>query len=224
MTYTPAPKGDKPRRSQKGHNRLGSLIKEIREKRRKFTRSAVIARYQAALAHIDRNYDYSEVINEAWLARVERNDINNVDQRTLHLLCRALECTQIEQMEVMVAAGRNVMANHNGEMTEGMLVIQFMAMSLYSDPMIRKLATEMMRDRRFFELSESDRHSIMVEVLKVAKLPEADSIVSTTNIGIDGNSAKTTPPSIAAPQQGTVDTSPKETTPSAGETLKEDTV
>jgi len=161
------------RRLARSPRSWGSLLKEVRE-RRQFTRGQLIARFQAELANNDPDYDFTEVISEPWLARAEKNGVANADQRTLHLLCRALQCSLIEQMQIMLAAERNMLLNDAGEMTEEMLLIIFLARSLHANPAVRKLARMLMHNRRFFDLSESDRSEIITEMLKVVKAPDPE--------------------------------------------------
>lgn len=183
MTVREPPSNGRSRRIRYQRS-WGTLIKDVRE-RRQFTRGQLIARFQAELASIDPEYDYTEVISEPWLSRAEKNGVANVDQRTLHLICRALQCTFIEQMQIMLAAERNMLLNDNGEMTEELLLMIFTARSLYADPVVRKLVRKLMHNRRFFDLSESDRNAIIAEVLKVVKASDGDS----SNAGENNGSA-----------------------------------
>lgn len=152
---------------------LGKLIRHIRESR-KFRRADVIARYQTELGKIDPDFDFREVISDAWLSRLEKGLISDIEPRKLHLLCRALDCTPIQQMEVMVRADRNAMTNHDGEITEDLLAVMWFAKSLYANPDIRRISKQFMKNRRFFELTETDRALIVNAMFDVMRRTDAE--------------------------------------------------
>ncbi|MBK9945556.1 MAG: helix-turn-helix domain-containing protein [Kouleothrix sp.] len=95
----------------------GALIRTMREKRQ-WKRRELIARYQQRLEERNPNYDLSEIPSETWLGRVETGQSATVTRQNIVLLCEALECTQKEQVDVLLAADRNIFANPDGEMSK----------------------------------------------------------------------------------------------------------
>lgn len=110
-------------RSKSGTARLkknvhwGIFIRRMREAR-SWKRRELIARYQQRLEDQNPNHDLSEVPSETWLGRVENGKSATVTRQNIVLLCEALECTQQEQVDVLLAADRNIFANPEGEMSQ----------------------------------------------------------------------------------------------------------
>lgn len=110
-------------RSKSGTVRLnkqaywGTLIRQMREARG-WKRRELIARYQQRLEEQNPNYDLSEIPSETWLGRVENGKSATVTRQNIVLLCEALECSQQDQVNVLLAADRNIFASPEGEMSQ----------------------------------------------------------------------------------------------------------
>jgi transcriptional regulator with XRE-family HTH domain len=146
---------------------LGALLKATREARR-MSRSKLLHKYHQEMEQLYPDYDDSEIRSEAWLARVERDEVY-VSILALELLCRALDCKDSERVRLLKCADRIPFVTPAGETTVAADVLTFAMVCLHNDPQVRETIHTLMRDRRVLTLEKGDLFEIISEVIEMAK-------------------------------------------------------
>lgn len=167
MAY-PAIQSAAKRRKRCGEGEsLGGLIKELRQAQH-LSRSQLLHLYHRELERIDPENEDWEIRSEAWLARVERNEVY-VSTFTLELLCRALQCKENERVWLFKCAERIPFITPDGETTVAADVLTWAMVCLYHDPQVRAMIETLIRDRRVFTLEKAELFEIISAVLEIVR-------------------------------------------------------
>jgi transcriptional regulator with XRE-family HTH domain len=143
----------------------GELIRERREKQG-WTRSELLARYQNKLGQVNPDYEFSEIPSEAWLARIERGESDNVSRLEIDLLCEALELSVSEHVDVLLRADRNIFAGPNGKTTDEGQFLAYTMSRITKKSKVQKAIRDRLGERRASTLDESELLRITFEVLQ----------------------------------------------------------
>ena len=150
----------------------GELILSLRTQKH-LTRSALISRCCKRMSEIDPEYDDKDVPNEAWLARVERNESVTATRQKIELLCAALCATPRQRWEILIAAGLNVFTEPDGEATPESRLLSFAYLTLLSSVQVRRAVRRFLRDHQDTVNTEE---KLYLEVLQVALQARQDEL------------------------------------------------
>jgi transcriptional regulator with XRE-family HTH domain len=101
---------------RKRTQRWGPRIRELREAKG-WSRTALQGRYQKQLEERNPDFDFEELLSDAWLSRAERGQSVIYTREHIEVLCDALECTSSQRVEILIAADLNVFADINGDIS-----------------------------------------------------------------------------------------------------------
>jgi len=109
--------------------RCGAAIARLRTLRG-WSRAKLIARLYD---QIDPTAPVYDRISVAWLARLEQGRVVKLPRAMLDALCRALECTPHERIQLLLLADRNALGSADSAPTPAALAIAYTAAQLYDE-------------------------------------------------------------------------------------------
>lgn len=108
--------GQKSRRSR--GQRWGPIVRKLRDGK-DWSRTVLLGMYlQKLVARKGDAFDHHEVPLESWLSRAENGRNVNVTRENIEVLCEALDCSPEQRWEILMAAGMNIFADVDGNMSD----------------------------------------------------------------------------------------------------------
>lgn len=158
--------------SNRTQKKLGPEIARLRTMRG-WSRTKLLHRCFEEIENAsDLDADDFGIRGEAWLARLERDEVVKISREELTILCRALACTEQERLRIFILADRNIFADEPNALTDEMqLLSQVMAM-IYHSSEAREMIMSLLGQREVEKLSTSE----LLEIIK-----------ATINVMIEGS-------------------------------------
>lgn len=154
------------RRRQSGNQHFGPLVKEIREEKG--------LKLTEIIGRIYDESESSELRSEQWLRNLEQGRVKKISRDDIERICRALECTPEQKLQLLMAADRMILCEPNGDITEDALLLNRAIYTLYNSPEVRQAMADLRQDRVVEKLNDEEILEIVAEVIALVRRKTED--------------------------------------------------
>jgi hypothetical protein len=152
------------KRHKKKKEELGKLILQLRTAK-EWSRGDVIGLCHKKRSESEPNYNYDEVPNETWFARLERGEGATYSLREIELLLAVLKPTPKQRVEILLVAELPLSAEPDGEVTPEGCLLSMAYSKLMGSRYVKKAVHKYVQNLSDQEISEE---KFYLDILQIA--------------------------------------------------------
>jgi transcriptional regulator with XRE-family HTH domain len=150
-------------RPEMAAKRVGETIARLRTSRN-WSRAKLISRIYDQKEE-DTNDGPDDILSESKLARLESGRAVKVPRKMIEDICQALNCTDTERAEILLAADRNVFADEEVEVGPEAYVLNYLALRLRNDA--AEILAGIVGERDYTDLTAEEVNELCIEAMKL---------------------------------------------------------